>query len=229
MKIRFVTSLAALAIFAIATAANAQTPGVLNSLEVKRLVASAGPADHARLAGHFLALAVKYDREATRQDALTGAFVGNPNRTWTVAPGAHAGRLADLARESAATVRALAAYHQSRASGQAAVLPEDSTRFQGGEGARVPSDGELRELAASAATPTAHRVLEEYFLTLASKHDAEATSHVATAQSYRGNAGRRTLSGDPAIMCDRMVKLSRDSADEARAAAQVHRQLAVIG
>ena len=99
--------------------------------------------------------------------------------------------------------------------------PRGAARFQGGAGAPEPSDQELRALAAKASTPADHRALEEYFLTLAKRHTADANEHVAIAQSYRG-----TRIAQAAVHCDRLVALSRDSAKEATAAAAMHKALA---
>jgi hypothetical protein len=64
-------------------------------------------------------------------------------------------------------------------------------------------------------------------MTVATRHTAEAEAHGRMAQTYRGNPNRR--GGDPAAHCDRLVKLSRDAAAEARAAAAEHKELANVG
>ena len=78
-------------------------------------------------------------------------------------------------------------------------------------------------MAAKASTPADHRPIEEYFLTLAKRYTADATEHVATANTYRG-----TRIAQAAVRCDRLVTLSRESAKAATAAAEMHKQLAGV-
>jgi len=78
-------------------------------------------------------------------------------------------------------------------------------------------------MAAKAGTPADHRALEEYFLTLAKRETAEANEHVALAQAYRG-----TRIAQAAVHHDRLAGLARDSAKEATAGAEMHKQLAGI-
>jgi hypothetical protein len=212
----------------VATAAGqARAPEVLNLIELRQLVASAEPGDHARLGAHFAALAEQYTAEAARHTAMSKAFSGNPSRSGAVAAGAHCTRLARLNTESAATLRELAAHHGRLAMGAPSTVPEGSARFVHGEGAPAPTDAELAALAARARTPADHRALTEYFLTVAAHHTTEAEAHGRMAQAYRGTANRR--GGDFAAHCDRLVKLSRDAAAEARAAAAEHKDLANVG
>src|SRR5262245_58950444 len=75
-------AITAAAFFAVAgtVAAQEKPNGLLNSLEVRQLVARAEPADNARLAVHFLALADRYSAEAKRHVSMSQSFIGNPNR-----------------------------------------------------------------------------------------------------------------------------------------------------
>lgn len=207
-------------------AAQGPTPEVLNAIELRQLVASAEPGDHARLGTHFAALAGTYADAAARHTAMSKAFGGNPNRPGAVSASTHCARLALLNTESAATLRELAAHHERLALGTPSTAPAEGARFVHGEGAPAPTDRELRALAARARTPADHRALAEYFLTVAAGHTAEADAHGRMAQAYRGTANRR--GGDPAAHCDRLVTLARDAAAEARAAATEHSQLADI-
>jgi hypothetical protein len=206
-------------------AAQARAPEVLNVIELRQLVASAEPGDHARLGAHFAALAEQYTAEAARHTAMSKAFGGNPNRSGAAA-GTHCARLARLNTESAATLRELATHHERLAMGVPSPVPDDSARFVHGEGAPAPTDTELAALAARARTPADHRALAEYFMTVAARHTAEADAHGRMAQAYRAHANRR--GGDPAAHCDRLIKLARDAAAEARAAAAEHKGLADI-
>jgi hypothetical protein len=218
-------SLPALALLVLSGNAVAQDKSsvVLNTLEVQQLVKRAEPADSARLAAHFTALAERYTAEAKRHIAMSQSFVGNPSRNLGTSMSVHCKRLAELNTQSATTVRELATYHQKLASGAAATLPPAGAPFQGGAGAAAPTEQELNALAAKASTPADHRALEEYFLTLVKQYNADANQHEATASTYRG-----TKIAQAAVHCDQLVKLSRDEAKEATAAAAMHKQLAGI-
>jgi len=218
-------SLPALAFLVLAGNAAAQgaSPAVLNTLEVQQLVKRAEPGDNARLATHFTALAERYAAEAKRHQSMSQSFIGNPNRNLGTGLSAHCKRLTDLNTQSANELRDLATYHQKLASGATATPPAAGARFEGGAGAPAPTDQELNALAAKASTPADHRGLEEYFLTLAKRYTADANAHVATANTYRG-----TRIAQAAAHCDRLATLSRESAKEATAAAEMHKQLAGV-
>jgi hypothetical protein len=225
----FVAIAVPLAVLAFVAAAAAQTraPEVVNVIELRQLVVSAEPGDHARLAAHFAALAEQYTAQAARHTAMSRAFGGNPSHRGVVAAGAHCARLARLNAESAATLRELATHHQRLAMGVLSTAPTEGARFVHGEGAPAATDAELAALAARAQAPADHRALAEYFLTVAARHTANAEAHGRMAQAYRGAANRG--GGDSASHCDRLVRLSRDAAAEARAAAAEHKELANIG
>ena len=219
-----ISAVGVLAVIALAGAAAAQTTSpILNTLEVRTLVASAEPADHARLSNHFSALADRHDAESRRHTAMATSFVGNPNRSLGTGLSAHCKRLATLNAESAATLRELVTHHQALASGAPSTAPRGAAPFHGGAGAPEPTAAELKALAARAATPADHRALEEYFLTLAKRYTAEATDHASIAQSYRG-----TRIAQAAVHCDRIVANAREAAKEATAAAEMHSALARI-
>jgi hypothetical protein len=154
---------------------------------------------------------------------MAQSFVGNPSRNLGTGMSAHCKHLADLNTQSASQLRELATYHQKLASGAAATPPTGSTRFQGGAGARVPTDQELNALATKAHTPSDHHALEEYFRTLAKQYTSDATEHAATANTYRG-----TKIAQAAVHCDSLVRLSKEEAKEATAAADMHKQLAGV-
>ena len=111
-------------------AAQDKPTAVLNSLELKQLVARAEPADHVRLTAHFSALGDRYTAEAKRHVSMSQSFIGNPSRNLGTGMSVHCKRLADLNTRSATTVRELAAYHETMASGAPAALPKDGARFQ---------------------------------------------------------------------------------------------------
>ena len=120
-------SLAALAflMFGGNAAAQDKSPALLNALEVRQLVAHAEPSDHARLTGHFTALAERYTAEAKRHTSMSQDTVGNPSRNLTTGLSAHCKRLAELNTESAAAATELATYHQKLAAG----VPGDSANY----------------------------------------------------------------------------------------------------
>ena len=219
-------AIAAVALLTLAGSAVAQgrATAVLNSLEVRQLAARAEPADHARLAAHFSALGGRYTAEAKRHASMSQSFVGNPSRNLGTGMSAHCKRLAGLNTQSATTVRELATYHATLASGAPATPPKDGARFQGGAGAPEPTEKELDALAAKASTPAEHRALEEYFQMLAKRYTADANEHATLAQSYRG-----TRIAQAAVHHDRLAGLARDAAKEATAAAEMHRGLAGSG
>ena len=218
-------SLPALAflVFAGNAAAQDKSPALLSTLEVRQLVAHAEPNDHARLSGHFTALAERYTAEARRHTSMSRDTVGNPSRNLTTGLSAHCARLAELNRQSVTAVRELATYHQKLAAGAPATAPTAGARFDEGAGAPAPTDQQLSALAAKATTPADHRSLEQYFLALATRYTADAKDHVAMAQAYRG-----TRLAGAGVHCDRLVELSRDSAKQATEAAAMHKQLATV-
>jgi hypothetical protein len=207
---------------AFATMALAQPPvGVVNTLEVQRLVGTDTPQANASLASHFNALADGYAAEVARHKEMAKAYAANANRGVATNIAPHCARLADIAAGSAKASRDMASYHEQRAA-----LPKDAVKLHAGEGAPAPVAMELHHLAMMADTPADHRRLEEYFTTLANKSRADADAHAAMAHVYR--AGVRKGAGDPAVHCDRLVTLSRDAAREAAEAAALHRQLAAM-
>ena len=211
-------------LFAGNAVAQGNAPALLNTLEVQQLVKRAEPADNARLAAHFTALADGYVAEAKRHTSMSQSFVGNPSRNLGTGMSAHCKQLADLNTQSATAVRELATYHQKLASGAAATPPTAGARFEGGAGASVPTEKELNALAAKASTPADHHRLEEYFLALAKRYTADAKDHAAMAQSYRAS----TRLAGAGVHCDRLVELSGKAAVEATGAAAMHKQLASV-
>ena len=101
--------------------------------------------------------------------------------------------------------------------------PRGAARFHGGAGAPEPTGKDLNALAAKAGTPAEHKGLEEYFLTLARRYRTTADEHVTLAQAYRG-----TKIAQASAIHDHLARLARDSAKEATAAADLHRQLASV-
>lgn len=203
--------------------AAAQPSSILNIIEVQKLVTSGAPADNARLTAHFTALADQSTSEAKQHQTMSSGFGANPSRQVGTSMSAHCNRLAELNRQAAATLGELAAHHRKLAAGAASTVPPNAAAYQSGKGARVPSENELRNMAAKASTPADHRALMEYFNETAKRHTAAGDDHVRMAQSYRG-----TKIASAAAHCDHMVTLSRDAAKEATAAAIMHKDLAGV-
>jgi hypothetical protein len=214
----------AFVLFPGSTAAQDKSPALLNTLEVRQLVKRAEPADNARLAAHFTALADRYTAEAKRHTSMAHSFVGNPSRSLGTGMSAHCKQLADLNTQLATELRDLATYHQKLASGAAATPPTAGARFEGGAGASVPTDKELDALTATATSPADHHALEEYFRTLAKRYTADAADHAEMANTYRG-----TKIAQAAVHCDSLVRLSKAAAKQAIDAASMHKQLAGVG
>ena len=217
----FVVGLLALSV-ANATGAQTSSP-ILNIIEVQKLVASGAPDANARLAAHFTALADESAAEAKRHQAMSTGFGSNPGRQLGANMSAHCNRLAGLNRQAAATLGELAAHHTKLAAGVPSIVPPKAAAFQSGKGARVPTDDDLRALAAKASTPADHRALMEYFNETAKRHTRTASEHQQMSMSYRG-----TRIPSAAVHCDRLVTVSQDAAKEATAASTMHKDLAAI-
>ena len=218
-------SIAAAVILTFAGSATAQDKpsALLNTLEVRQLVARAEPADLGILSAHFNALGDRYAADAKRHASMSQSFVGNPSRSLGTGMSVHCKRLADLNTQSATTVRELAAFHEKRAAGAPAVLSPGSEKLQAGAGAREPNDKDLHVLAAKASTPAEHRGLEEYFRSLARRYGADVKEHATFASALRG-----TRIEQAAISHSRLAELARDAAKEANEAAEMHKQLATV-
>jgi hypothetical protein len=194
---------------------------VLTTIEVRQLVASTKPADQAKLAAHFTALADRHAAEAATHRKMADLYPGNPRgggREMLV----HCQHLADLESKAAVTLRELATHHAALAAGAPSAAPAGGAKYQAGAGAHQPSDAELAALAAKAASKADHRTLQDYFVTLAKRSDAEAAEHAAMATAYRAS---KTLTG-MATHCDRLASEIHAIAGEARAAATMHGTLA---
>jgi gamma-glutamyl:cysteine ligase YbdK (ATP-grasp superfamily) len=216
---------AAFGLLALTSVAAAQDrpSGMLTTVEVRQLVQSGTPADSARLSAHFQALAQRYTAEAARHTSMAKSFTGNPNRNVGSGMSLHCRRLAELATESATTVRELADYHGKLAAGAAGTPPAGGGRFEAGAGAPEPTAKDLDALAAKASTPADHRALEEYFMTLAKRYTAEAADHEALAPLYVG-----TRIPQVGTNHQRLARLAREAAKEASAAADMHKQFATL-
>lgn len=104
-----------------AAAAAAKSSDILTAKDLKALIASAKtPADHVKLQKHYLALAAKYDAEATDHAAEAAAYRKNPTFMESKNPvgpntAAHCDRFAERAREDAKEARELASAHEHMA------------------------------------------------------------------------------------------------------------------
>jgi hypothetical protein len=218
-------ALSALTLLAFAGSAGAQQPApeVLPAPQVRELMAGQQPADHARLRGHFDALAAKYAAEANRHTAFAQASAGVPRGAGASA-GAHHTRLAANANESARVLRELAVHHGQLGAGVTSTAPRTGERFERGAGApATPNEKQLLQLAAKAQTPSEHGLLTEYYTTLLARYAADAKEHKAMAQAYQG-----LNRPNPSAMahCERLVALANDSLKETQALIDQHKRRA---
>ncbi len=210
--------------FAGMAAAQPGSAAILNSLDVMQLVARAEPADQVRLGAHFSALADQYAIEATRHEHMARSFAGTSKPQLDASMTMHCRQLTAFALESAATLRELAAYQAQLGHGITSQTPANGTRFYTGEGATPPSATDVRTWVAEAKTSDEHRVLADYFTAVANRNAATEATHRLMANTYRG-----TKIESSAAHCDRLVRLSRDGAREARSAAALQNQMAEAG
>ena len=219
--------LLAFAAFVPQVAAQAAQSPILTTLEVRQLIARGEPADHARLRAHFTALAEQYEADAKQHHSMAQVFIASPSvRVRAQSSADHCKRLENLATQSAATLRDLATHHASLAAGVPSTAPKNAARFEAGQGAREvwQHEKEIHDLAANARTPADHRAIEEYFESIEKQYSKAVNEHSTMARAYRAVPNR--LGGDPAAHCDRLVKLSRESAKEASAVAAEHKKAA---
>jgi hypothetical protein len=153
MKPFYRVLVAVVAVVGSAGIAAAQTPaGLLNRLEVQKLVAADTPEANAALAAHFAALAERYTADAARHKGMAQAYSGHSNRSAVTNGRAHCERLAALAAESGSAAREMATYHRDLAGGKSAIAPQGAGVFQGGKGAPEPNAEQLHHLAMTAKT-----------------------------------------------------------------------------
>src|SRR5690349_18996258 len=145
--IRLSTTVAAAALVTVASARSVagqeRPPGLLNTLDVRTLVARGDPVDNDRLVVHFRVLWDGYLTKAEQHDSMARNITGNPNRPSGGGLSQYCRQLAALNRQSAKTVRELALYHKALAEGTPATLTAGAARFQGGADAPEPSEQEL--------------------------------------------------------------------------------------
>ena len=156
MKPLYRVLVAVVAVVGAASTVAAQTPGLLNRLEVQKLVATDTPEANASLAAHFTALADRYTADAARHKGMAQAYSAHSNRSAVTNGRTHCERLAALAAESGSAAREMATYHRDLADGRAAATPKGAGAFQSGKGAPEPNAEQLHHLG-----HTRHAVLGE--------------------------------------------------------------------
>ena len=222
---RFV--LAAIAILASVAMAAAQTPsGIVNRLEVQRLVDLGTPSANFALADHFAALSARYTADAARHRSMAKAYLATSPRSPVNGAPAHCEHLATLADESAAAADEMAMYHEMLAEGIVIGAPPQASRFYAGQGAPEPTAADLHQLATLARTPADHRSLAEYYTTVAAKNSTAADAHAAMARSYRAGVFKGLV--DPGAHCERQARQLREAARQATEAATFQLQLANV-
>ena len=101
------------------TAAAIEPKGAMKPKEVKALVANAKtPADHMKLARHFMAMAKMHEDEAVEHEALAIEYARNPPYLASKHPmsgntAEHCKYFAEHCRKAAAEMRAMAAAHEA--------------------------------------------------------------------------------------------------------------------
>jgi hypothetical protein len=207
------------------TAQNAA--GLVNTLEVQRLVAADTPRAHAALAKHFIALAAVYRADADRYSGLAALPSGNPNHPVAIDGRERRARQAQAAIADARAARDAAAYHLilSIRGTPRRLVPVSG--FEGGKGAPLPTRAELDELARTARTSSAHRELAEYFLILVRTETSNAEAYARSAHMTRVSGARNTEA--TALRYDHLAARAREAARQANLAVELHRQLAAIG
>jgi hypothetical protein len=102
-----------------APAQSSKASDLLTPLQVKALITSAKtPADHIKLQRHFVALAVRYEAEATEHADLAKLYRSNPGSHYpgnNAQQAVHCDRLSELTLEGAKAARALASDHEKMA------------------------------------------------------------------------------------------------------------------
>jgi len=209
-----------LAFVATSTAQPASTT-VLNSLDVRQLVARAEPADQTRLAAHFNSLADQYTAEATRHGHMPRTFAGTSKAQMGAGMALHCRQLTKLDSEAADTLRELANYHTQLAVGGTATAPAKSAGFEVGEGSPQPTAVDVRTWVDQAGTSTEHLVLAEYFRNIADEAAVTEATH-----AFMGNSFRGTRLETSAVHCNRLVRAARQRATNARTAAALQARLA---
>jgi|KBSMisStandDraft_5_1062788.scaffolds.fasta_scaffold544290_1 hypothetical protein len=203
------------------------TPAVLNTLDVQRLVVADTPMAHATLAKHFIALAAVYKADADHYSSLAALPAGNPNHPVATDSRERRARQAQAAIADERAARDAAAYHLILSIRGTPRGLARSPAFDGGKGAPLPTLAELDELARTARTPSAHRELAEYFLIVARAETSNAEEYARTARMKRVS-GARNPDGI-AARYDHLASDAREAARQARLAVELHRQLAAIG
>jgi len=223
LRILTITALA-LATAQTATAQNAA--GLLNRLDVQRLVLADTPRAHAALAKHFIALAAVYRADADRYSALAALPGGNPNHPVATDGRERLARQAQAAIADARGARDAAAYHLILSIRGTPRGIARSPEFDGGKGAPLPTPAELYALATAARTPSAHHELAEYFLIVSRTETANAEAYARTARMARVSGARNTAV--VALRYEHLATTAREAARRANLAVELHRQLAAI-
>jgi len=160
--------------------------GVLTTIEVEQLVQSAQPDDHAWLRDHFRSLADRYPAEAREIRTWPAGFWPVRADAWpptgprTFAAASRSSPRSRV-RRSASSPRSTTGWPPA-----AAHAPNDSARFEAGEGAEVAwaHDRGIHDLATTAATASDHRALETYFL------NAHVAPQISQEEAWAERAGR---------------------------------------
>ncbi len=216
----------AVAILAVWTPAIAQVPEprVLDTVQVRQLVARGQVDDHLRLSAHFDALHGAYASDAFRHAAM--ATLPPFAKGAEVASAQHCRLLAREKGQEATIVQQLAAHHARLADGIPSDAPSGAAPYEAGKGALAPRPDSLSVAAATAFTQTDHAVIVDHYARLAERYSAESVEHAATAQAWRRLTAKVPSAAATAERCNRIAEELRQLAIDAGATASEHRALA---
>jgi hypothetical protein len=221
-------ALTAMAVVATAHVTSAQAPSdVFNTPDVQKLVSAGTPERNIQLAGHFAAMSNAYLADAARHNEMAKAYAANPAAGVATALARRAARLGEIAAAAATAAHEMARYHERLAGVAAPAAAAGTAGIHLVTATSQPTASPIDHLALSARTPADHHALEAYFAALAKTATADADTHVRMSVAYR--SGVRTAKKDPGLQCELLAKLAREAAQEAKAAALLHRQLAQVG
>ena len=210
----------AFVLFAGSIAAQDKSPALLNTLEVQQLVKRAEPADNARLAAHFTALADGYVAEAKRHTSMSQSSVGNPSRNLGSGMSAHCNNSRISIRS-----RRLRCVTSQRTTRSWRLVPQRRCQRRApasrGTGARTPTVQELNALAAKQA----HLRITTVSRSTSRRWRSGIPRTPMSTRRRRIRTAARRSRRRPALR--QSFRLSK-AADEATDATSMHKQLASV-
>lgn len=196
----------------------------LSGKQMEALVAKAStPAEHAQLKQHYLDMVAIYTADADAYTTMVKAYKrhqGQASQPASGDPAAQMERIAQRAREAAATARELATYHERLSAG----APKSDAKMPRPHPAMPMAQVEVVQLIETAKTPADHQKLSRQFAAESVRFTEDADRHAAMSAGYRANPNRG--GENPAVHCDRFVQQVREAAAIARDLAAYHERVA---